>query len=49
MMEVCVNKFQIKKEFWHNRYNWWTGAEEWEMGVYMVTKELVHPANVYGV
>jgi len=50
-VDVRANKVRNKKEFRHDGYNWRAVAEEWEMGVDMVTGELVHPAHahLYGV
>lgn len=47
--EVRANKLRNKVEFRHDGFNWRAAAEEWEMGVDMVTGELIHPAHEYGL
>eukprot|EP00581_Thalassiosira_minuscula_P008286 CAMPEP_0183702284 /NCGR_PEP_ID=MMETSP0737-20130205/438_1 /TAXON_ID=385413 /ORGANISM="Thalassiosira miniscula, Strain CCMP1093" /LENGTH=267 /DNA_ID=CAMNT_0025928867 /DNA_START=235 /DNA_END=1038 /DNA_ORIENTATION=- len=44
-MEVRQNKIRNKKEYRFDGYDWRNVTEEWEMGVDMVTGELVHPAH----
>jgi hypothetical protein len=46
-MEVRQNKIRNKKEYRYDGYDWRNVTEEWEMGVDMVTGELVHPAHEY--
>jgi len=43
--EVRQNKIRNKKEYRYDGYDWRNVTEEWEMGVDMVTGELVHPAH----
>lgn len=43
--EVRQNKTRNKREYRYEGYNWRNVTEEWEMGVDMVTGELVHPAH----
>jgi hypothetical protein len=47
--EVRQNKIRNKKEYRYDGYDWRNVTEEWEMGVDMVTGELVHPAHERGV
>jgi len=44
-LEVRRNKIRNKKEFRYDGYDWRNSTEEWEMGVDMVTGELIHPAH----
>ncbi|KAL7537282.1 hypothetical protein ACHAXR_009940 [Thalassiosira sp. AJA248-18] len=46
--EVRQNKIRNKREYRYDGYDWRNVTEEWEMGVDMVTGELVHPAHEYG-
>lgn len=43
--EVRQNKIRNKKEYRYDGYDWRNITEEWEMGVDMVTGELIHPAH----
>eukprot|EP01083_Nonionella_stella_P180337 642808_1 len=43
--EVRQNKIRNKREYRYDGYDWRNVTEEWEMGVDMVTGELVHPAH----
>lgn len=43
--EVRQNKIRNKKEYRYDGYDWRNVTEEWEMGVDMVTGELIHPAH----
>eukprot|EP01083_Nonionella_stella_P284517 968658_1 len=43
--EVRQNKIRNKKEYRYDGYDWRNITEEWEMGVDMVTGELVHPVH----
>jgi hypothetical protein len=43
--EVRQNKIRNKKEYRYDGYDWRNVTEEWEMGVDMVTGELVHPVH----
>ncbi|KAL3756977.1 hypothetical protein ACHAWU_007356 [Discostella pseudostelligera] len=43
--EVRKNKIRNKMEYRHDGYDWRNVSEEWEMGVDMVTGELVHPVH----
>lgn len=43
--EVRQNKIRNKKEYRYDGYDWRNSTEEWEMGVDMVTGELIHPAH----
>jgi len=43
--EVRQNKIRNKREYRFDGYNWRNITEEWEMGVDMVTGELVHPVH----
>jgi len=43
--EVRLNKVRNKKEYKYDGYDWRSVTEEWEMGVCMVSGELVHPAH----
>lgn len=43
--EVRQNKIRNKKEYRYDGYDWRNLTEEWEMGVDMVTGELIHPAH----
>jgi len=44
-IEVRQNKTRNKKEYRYDRYDWRNITEEWDMGVDMVTGELVHPVH----
>jgi hypothetical protein len=44
-MEVRQNKSRNKREYIYDGCDWRNATEEWEMGVDMVTGELVHPAH----
>jgi len=44
-MEVRQNKIRNKREYRHDGCDWRNITEEWEMGVDMVTGELVHPVH----
>lgn len=44
-IEVRQNKIRNKREYRYDGYDWRNSTEEWEMGVDMVTGELVHPAH----
>lgn len=44
-VEVRANKVRNKKEWRYDGSDWRNVTEEWEMGVDMVTGELVHPAH----
>jgi len=44
-LEVRQNKIRNKKEFRWDNYNRRNATEEWEMGVDMVTGELIHPVH----
>mmetsp|Transcript_23794 Transcript_23794/g.49795 ORF Transcript_23794/g.49795 Transcript_23794/m.49795 type:complete len:294 (+) Transcript_23794:192-1073(+) len=44
-VEVRQNKIRNKKEYRYDNYNWRNATEEWEMGVDMVTGELIHPVH----
>jgi hypothetical protein len=48
-LEVRKNKVRGKKEYRYDGCDWRNATEEWEMGVDMVTGELVHPAHEYGM
>lgn len=48
-IEVRQNKLRNKKEFCYEGYNWRAATEEWQMGVDMVTAELIHPAHEHGI
>lgn len=43
--EVRKNKIRNKMEYRHDGYDWRNVSEEWEMGVDMVTGELIHPVH----
>ena len=43
--EVRLNKVRNKKEYKYDGYDWRSVTEEWEMGVDMVSGELVHPVH----
>lgn len=43
--EVRQNKIRNKREYRYDGYDWRNVTEEWEMGVDMVTGELIHPAH----
>jgi len=43
--EVRQNKIRNKKEYRYDGCDWRNITEEWEMGVDMVTGELIHPAH----
>lgn len=43
--EVRQNKIRNKREYRHDGYDWRNVTEEWEMGVDMVTGELIHPVH----
>lgn len=43
--EVRLNKIRNKKEYRYDGYDWRNVTEEWEMGVDMVTGELIHPVH----
>jgi len=43
--EVRQNKQRNKREYRYDGCDWRNATEEWEMGVDMVTGELVHPAH----
>lgn len=43
--EVRQNKIRNKKEYRYDGYDWRNVTEEWEMGVDMVTGELIHPVH----
>eukprot|EP00571_Detonula_confervacea_P017025 CAMPEP_0172311284 /NCGR_PEP_ID=MMETSP1058-20130122/14508_1 /TAXON_ID=83371 /ORGANISM="Detonula confervacea, Strain CCMP 353" /LENGTH=254 /DNA_ID=CAMNT_0013024427 /DNA_START=195 /DNA_END=959 /DNA_ORIENTATION=+ len=44
-IEVRANKIRNKREYRYDGYDWRNITEEWEMGVDMVTGELVHPVH----
>eukprot|EP01083_Nonionella_stella_P020960 58113_1 len=44
-IEVRQNKIRNKREYRYDGCDWKNSTEEWEMGVDMVTGELVHPAH----
>ncbi|KAL7526696.1 hypothetical protein ACHAWF_001881 [Thalassiosira exigua] len=44
-LEVRRNKIRNKREYRYDGCDWRNATEEWEMGVDMVTGELVHPAH----
>mmetsp|Transcript_13637 Transcript_13637/g.24993 ORF Transcript_13637/g.24993 Transcript_13637/m.24993 type:complete len:259 (-) Transcript_13637:432-1208(-) len=44
-VEVRQNKTRNKKEYRYDGYDWRNITEEWDMGVDMVTGELVHPVH----
>jgi len=46
-VEVRQNKTRNKKEYRYDGYDWRNITEEWEMGVDMVSGELVHPVHEY--
>jgi len=46
-VEVRQNKTRNKKEYRYDGYDWRNITEEWDMGVDMVTGELVHPVHEY--
>lgn len=48
-MEVRQNKSRNKREYRYDGCDWRNATEEWEMGVDMVTGELVHPAHEHGM
>ena len=48
-MEVRQNKSRNKKEYRYDGCDWRNATEEWEMGVDMVTGELVHPVHDHGM
>lgn len=43
--EVRQNKIRNKREYRYDGYDWRNITEEWEMGVDMVTGELIHPVH----
>ena len=43
--ELRQNKIRNKKEYWYDRCDWRNVTEEWEMGVDVVTGEVIHPAH----
>lgn len=43
--EVRLNKVRNKKEYKYDGYDWRSVTEEWEMGVDMISGELVHPVH----
>lgn len=45
--EVRRNKVRNKREYRYDGCDWRDATEEWEMGIDMVTGELVHPAHEY--
>ena len=48
-IEVRRNKMRNKREYRYDGCDWRNATEEWEMGVDMVTGELVHPVHEYGM
>lgn len=48
-MEVRQNKIRNKREYRYDGCDWRNATEEWEMGVDMVSGELVHPAHEHGM
>lgn len=44
-LEVRRNKIRNKREYRHDGCDWRNATEEWEMGVDVITGELVHPVH----
>ncbi len=48
-VEVRQNKSRNKREYRYDGCDWRNATEEWEMGMDVVTGELVHPAHEHGI